>query len=268
MPATSEQSVISFSGRGLTSRQDVRVEVRRSAPGEGIIFEVARDGRVVELPAKAQFVVNTLRNVVLGREGVRLCIVEHFLSAASLWGLSDLRVKVEGLEMPLGDGSAKFWIDLFENAAWARATVPPSIELEQPIILSRGDRTLLALPDEKFSASYHMDWNHPLIGKRWQTWDTGMDVQEIANARTFGWLKEHQLLGLEKDVVSLTPDGFTEPLRYEDEPVRHKILDLIGDLALSGVNPMAFKARFISIKAGHELDVEMAKQLAQAIAVR
>lgn len=70
------------------------------------------------------------------------------------------------------------------------------------------------------------------------------------------------MLGLENDVVSLTADGFTQPLRFEDEPVRHKLLDLVGDLALSGVNPLKFKAKFISIKGGHELDVEMAKRLA------
>src|SRR5258706_9152869 len=216
MPATKKAALVSFTGRGLTSRQDVSVEVRQTEPGTGIVFELLRDGRLIEIPARAQFVVNTLRNVVLGDKTVRLCIVEHFLCAASLWGLNDLRVKVEGLEMPLGDGSAKFWIDLFAAAGWERQPVQASIEISQPIVCGKGDRLLIAVPDNKFSASYHMDWNHPLIGKRWQTWDADMDLHEIADARTFGWLKDHQLLGLGDDVVSLTPDGFTKPLRYED----------------------------------------------------
>ena len=71
------------------------------------------------------------------------------------------------------------------------------------------------------------------------------------------------MLGLVDQVVSLTAEGFSEPLRWPNEPVRHKLLDLVGDLALAGVNPLSWKARFISIKGGHELDVEMAKRLMQ-----
>jgi UDP-3-O-[3-hydroxymyristoyl] N-acetylglucosamine deacetylase len=260
MQATS--NTLTFTGRGLTSRQDVTVEIRKAEPGAGIIFELKRDKNIVAVPARSEYVVNTLRNVVLGRDGIRLCIVEHFLCAASLWGLNDLIVCVDGMEMPLGDGSAGFWLDLFEGAGWQRQPVEASIELKEKIVLTKGDRLLMAVPDQSFSASYMMDWDHPKIGKRWQTWDAERNPREIADARTFGWLKDHQLLGLDKDVVSLTADGFTHPLRYEDEPVRHKLLDLIGDLTLSGVNPLAIKARFVSIKAGHELDVELAKELA------
>jgi len=205
--------------------------------------------------------VNTFRNVVLGKGAARLCIVEHFLAAASLWGLDDLKVHVDGPEMPLGDGSANFWIELFQKAGLARKKHEASIAITEPIIVSNKDRSLMAIPDERFSISYLMDWEHPKIGKRWQTWDTEKPVEDIAHARTFGWLKDHQMLGLQDDVVSLTEDGFTHDLRFEDEPVRHKLLDLLGDLALAGVNPTKFKARFVSIKGGHELDVQMAKKL-------
>jgi len=259
-------SSISFSGRGVTSRQNVTVEIEPADQGSGITFELRADGKQVLVPARAEFVVNTLRNVVLGASGVRLCIVEHFLAAATLWGLDDLNVRVDGMEMPLGDGSALFWIELFKQAGWERRTVEPSLELMEPIIVKKGDRMLMALPDERFPLSYHMDWDHPLIGKRWQRWDPKVDALEIASARTFGSLKEHQLLGLTDEVVTLTETGFTQPLRFDDEPVRHKLLDLIGDLRLSGVNPMAFKASFVSIKAGHELDVELARRLAQIVA--
>ena len=82
------------------------------------------------------------------------------------------------------------------------------------------------VPDVSFSVTYLMDWKHPQIGKRWQTWNLSMPASEIADARTFGSLKEHEMLGLVDDVVSLTSDGFTDKLRFEDEPVRHKLLDL------------------------------------------
>jgi len=165
------------------------------------------------------------------------------------------------LEMPLGDGSAKLWIDLFQQNGFQSHSVEAGIEIREPIILRKSDSVLMVLPDTKFSISYMIDWHHPLIGKRWQSWDPTLDISEIGSARTFGWLKQHQMLGLENDVVSLTEDGFTIPLRFEDEPVRHKLLDLLGDLALCGINPMQFKGRFVSIKGGHEIDVEMAKKL-------
>ena len=257
----------SLHARGLTSGQDIQVDVTAAAPGSGITFSVlsAKTNSYVEIKAHASNVVNTLRNVVLGKEGTRLCIVEHFLAAATLWGLDDMLVTVAGPEMPLGDGSGQIWTDLFESSGIARKVTGATIELSEPIILSKQDRTLMALPAAAFSVSYLMDWDHPLIGKRWQSWDSSKDMTEISSARTFGWLKDHQMLGLQDDVVSLTESGFTQPLRFEDEPVRHKLFDLVGDLALAGINPLKFKAKFISIKGGHELDVEMAKRLASVL---
>lgn len=256
--------IASLNGRGLTSRQDIQVDIETASPGSGIKFYVLapKTNEYVEIGATASNVVNTLRNVVLGKDGTRLCIVEHFLAAATLWGLNDLNVKVAGPEMPVGDGSAQLWTELFSETGIERQTCQSTIELLEPIILNKQDRVLMAIPDSSFSVHYMMDWDHPLIGKRWQSWDPSKQISEITTARTFGWLKDHQMLGLENDVVSLTADGFTQPLRFEDEPVRHKLLDLVGDLALSGVNPLKFKAKFISIKGGHELDVEMAKRLA------
>ncbi len=261
------ETVASFSGRGLTSKQEIQVDVKLGPINSGITFHVLapKTNSYVEIGATAANVVNTLRNVVLGKEGTRLCIVEHFLAAATLWGLDDLNVTVAGPEMPLGDGSAQIWTDLFEKAGIERKTPASTIELKEPIILTKGDRSLLALPDNKFSVHYMMDWNHPRIGKRWQSWDPSRNVTEITTARTFGWLKDHQMLGLEDDVISLTEDGFTQPLRFEDEPVRHKLLDLVGDLALCGINPIKVKAKFISILGGHEIDVEMAKRLAAVL---
>jgi UDP-3-O-[3-hydroxymyristoyl] N-acetylglucosamine deacetylase len=218
-------------------------------------------GGAIQVRANTTSVVNTMRNVVLGCGKTRVCIVEHFLCAASLWGLEDLYVVVDGPEMPLADGSAELWIDIFEKAGIPKRKISCDITLPSLSEVSKGDRSILAIPDDKFSVTYLMDWNHPKIGHIWQSWDLSKDIKEIYQARTFGMLKEHEMLGLADDVVSLTEDDFTMPLRYPDEPVRHKLLDLIGDLALVGVNPLRIKARFISIKGGHELDVELAKKL-------
>lgn len=256
-------TLATYRGKGMTSKQEVLVELHQAPAGSGITFlcTTGDERDLVAVPATAASVVNTLRNVVVGVGKTRLCIVEHFLCAVTLWGLDDLYVLVDGPEMPLGDGSAQFWIELFESAGIARKTSFCDVELPQTVTVQKGDRSILAVPAEQFSVTYLMDWKHPKIGQVWKSWDATMDIKDVYEARTFGMLKEHEMLGLVNDVVSITEDDFTMPLRSPDEPVRHKLLDLIGDLALCGINPMRIKARFISTKAGHELDVEMSKKL-------
>ena len=238
------------------------VSVYLAKPGSGIKFFLAdAEAKLVEVPALASYVVNTLRNVTLGKDGTRLCLVEHFLAAAAFCNLFDLDVIIEGPELPLGDGSALIWLDKFEQAGYTPIILDKKIELAETIHIVRGDRQLIALPANDFSLTYLMDWAHPAIGRRWCTWTTQQPANEIACARTFGSQKEHDLLGIGGEAVSLTETGFSKPLHYEDEPVRHKLLDLLGDLVLSGVNPLSIKAQFISIKGGHEMDVDLAKQL-------
>lgn len=264
---------VEYKGRGATSKKEIKVVIENGQPGAGINFSVldARaeaNGAYVAIPAKAASVVNTLRNVVLGKDAVRLCIVEHVLCAVAIWGLEDVLITVDGPELPLGDGSANFFIELFKSAGVERRVPAADIEITETVTVGSGDRMIIAVPDSKFSLTYLMDWDHPKIGRRWQTFDASKAPEEIATARTFASLKEHQMLGLADDSVSLTEDGFTKPLHFDDEPVRHKLLDLLGDLTLIGVNPMRVKAKFISIKGGHELDVQLARKLAPLVNVK
>jgi len=261
-----QKKLASFEGPGLTSKKMVKVDLYDAPAGSGIVFLLQSETATVYVPATTASVVNTMRNVVLGVGKERLCIVEHFLCATSLWGLEDLYVLVNGPEMPLADGSALLWIDLFKKGGIAQRKMVSDITLPHLVEVIKGDRSILAIPDEKFSVTYLMDWKHPKIGQIWKSWDLSRDISEIYEARTFGTLKEHQMLGLVNDVVSLTDDDFTMPLNSPDEPVRHKLLDLIGDLALVGVNPLRIKARFISIKGGHEMDVDIAKKLSVLLA--
>ncbi len=264
---------VEYKGRGSTSKKDITVIIEGGAPGSGIVFSIldARPeskGAFVTVPARVENVVNTMRNVVLGKDSVRLCIVEHVLCAVAIWGLEDVLITVDGPELPLGDGSANIFIDLFKAAGIERRVPKADIELNETVSVASGDRMIIAVPDSKFSITYLMDWDHPKIGRKWQTFDASKAPEEITTARTFASLKEHQLLGLADDSVSLTEDGFTKPLHFEDEPVRHKLLDLLGDLTLIGVNPMRVKAKFISIKGGHELDVQLARKLEPLIKSR
>ncbi len=249
-------------GQGLTSKRLIHTTICEAKPLSGITFVVQKENEdPVSIKAVAGNVVNTLRNVTLGAGGVRLCIVEHLLAAVSLWGLEDLVIYIDGPELPLGDGSADIWIKALKEAKISQRSCPSNVEIKAPTTISKGDRALLVMPDQKFSVTYLMDWNHPLIGKKWQTWNPDLGLEELSVCRTFGSMKEHQLLGLENDVVSMTDDGFSKELHFADEPVRHKLLDLIGDLALIGFNPLRLKGRFISIKAGHEMDVQLVKSL-------
>ena len=264
MTLTANSKEFLYEGKGITSRQTISVKASLQEVGHGIKFLIPKKGESapsVVIPATASSVVNTLRNVTLGIGTDRLCLVEHILCAVALWGIEDILIEVNGPEIPLGDGSAMFWVDLLESAGWAQRMVESDLSLAEPIIIKKGDRILMAIPDEKFSVNYMMDWDHPLIGKIWHSWNPSQSPREIADARTFGSEKEHEMLGISDDVVSINKTGFSKELRWADEPVRHKLLDLVGDLVLAGVNPLRWKARFISIKGGHEMDVDMAKSL-------
>lgn len=277
----SKKLLARFVGRGLTSKKEITVKVFESQPGTGVIFALPphasvgagtasgdnTDDSFVELPASVDSVVNTLRNVTIGRGKLRVSIVEHFLCAVALSGLNDLYVEIDGPELPLGNGSSDFWMELFAGAGIARTLPEATLELAAPITITRKDRVLMAVPAESFSVTYLMDYNHPEIGRIWRTWTPSDSVADISTARTFGSLTEHKLLGLVGEVVSMTDDGFDMPLRFDDEPVRHKLLDLIGDLMLTGINPLSIKARFISIKGGHEMDVEMARALREQLEI-
>ncbi len=266
---------LSFKGKGLTSRQDVSVTIRESAPGSGITFLLSEFGNYckdevanwprVSVKAIADNVCSTVRNTALGVERHRVCYIEHLMCAIALCGLDDLEIQVDGAELPMGNGSSDFWVKLLQDAGMQKS-IENKIDLKETVFVSSGDKIVMAVPDEKFSASYLLDMNHPLVGRVWGSWACGEEISDIACARTFGPLQEHKMLGFENDVVSFTKDGFSEELRFKDEPVRHKILDLIGDMFLCGVNPLRINARFISIKGGHSLDVAMAKKLALALA--
>lgn len=264
----SGKPAFSFTGKGVTSKKDVLVEGYLAEPGTGIVFLVtpySGDSKEpIAIPAVASSVVHSMRNVVIGRDNARLCVIEHLMCALMLWGIEDLIVYVDGTELPLGDGSANFWIEEFQKAGIPRKEVAATIDLREPIVLRDKDKSIVAIADDHFSVTYLMDWNHPKMGKRWQQWSPTLPISDVATARTFASEQEHQLGGI-TDQVSITKDGFSVPLRFEDEFVRHKLLDLIGDLALCGINPLSIKANFVSTKGGHALDVKFAQKLNEAL---
>lgn len=207
--------------------------------------------------------------VVLGHKKNKIMLTEHFTAACAFCGIDSLDLHVSKTEMPILDGSAKKWVELFKQAGIEKQKNKKEFySVSEPIYYLNGKTHLVILPDEELSITYAVNYDHPDLKNKWVALDK-KNVQEIIEARTFGFLKDlkkYQLFGFARGVtyentVGLDGDGYTTELRSELEPVKHKILDLIGDLYLSGVNPLNLKAQIIVKEAGHTVHVKVAKML-------
>jgi UDP-3-O-[3-hydroxymyristoyl] N-acetylglucosamine deacetylase len=267
-------STLKTEGIGLMKGAPVQVEVEPAQPGHGIVFYM--DGHS-PIPARLESAVHLDRGVTLANaERKTVSIVEHFLCAAQLAGLQDLKVSVLGApELPILDGSAQVWVDLFAKHFPVQKP-QPAHELKHAVFYRHSDEICIyAIPDTHFKITYCLDLNHRDLKNQWARWDSQLDApQLITSSRTFGHLSELpalQAAGLAKGVsmencLGLTDDGgYTSPLRHDYEPIYHKMLDLIGDLSLSGLNPLTIKAHVFAINAGHSSHVPFAKKLLQAV---
>jgi len=230
----------------------------------GIAFALDRGGRRIEIPAQAESLVSTERATSLARDGARVATVEHLLAALYGTGVDNLRIELDGPELPALDGSAAPWVELLRRAGLReQASERRTLALERTLLLREGEAWIRAEPCAGLSLRYSIDFSHPLIGRQELSID-GEDpevfAREIAPARTFGFaselagLFEHGLArgGSLARAVLLDESGVVNPegLRFSDEPVRHKILDLFGDLALLGVR---LRARVEVERGGHRL---------------
>ncbi len=268
-------TALKITGTGLITGLPVDVQIEEAPPGHGIVFYL--DGEL-PVPARLESVVHTDRGVTLAHPtGKTLSIVEHFLCACSMAGLSDLKVSVSGPapELPLLDGSALPWLTALQSH-FGQRPIPGDLTLQQALFYRHHeDICLYAIPAPHFQVSYAVDFDHPGLKNRWVRWDSRQDdLLTVASARTFGYTKELPLLqaqGLAKGVtlentLGLTEEGgYTHPLRIEDEPVYHKLLDLIGDFTLMGLNPMRLNAHVFAINAGHGSHTAFARKLLKAL---
>ncbi|MGE0199872.1 MAG: UDP-3-O-acyl-N-acetylglucosamine deacetylase [Candidatus Melainabacteria bacterium] len=278
-----EQDTLVLTGTGLVTGKPVRVEIEPAPAGHGVVFYLDGD---LPIPARLESVVNTMRGVTLGHlvngepSGKFVTLVEHFLAAAMLAGQSDLAVSVygEATELPILDGSAAEWYQALVTR-FGKLPVAATVDLPQAVFYRHSDDTLLyALPAEHFQVTYAVDFDHPDLTHRWVRWDALHDgPQSLVAAGTFGHVKELpvlQAMGLARGVtqentLGLTDEGgYTRELRMDDEPIYHKIIDLIGDLSLMGLNPLSLKAHIFAIKAGHGSHTKFAARLLRGIPVR
>jgi UDP-3-O-[3-hydroxymyristoyl] N-acetylglucosamine deacetylase len=280
MATSTSTSPLTVSGVGVITGKPVDVEIQPAEPGHGIVFYI--DGSA-PISARLESVVHTDRGVTLANcsmtsqpDTKTLSIVEHFLCAASLAGLSDLKVTVKGApEMPILDGSAQDWLKRFARD-WPVRLPKPSVALPQAVYYTHADDIMLyAIPDTHFKVTYSVNFNHSDLKNQWIRWDSETDNPAlVSTACTFGYVSELPALQARGLAMGASPEnslglfesgGYSRLLRHDYEPIYHKILDLIGDLSLTGINPLTLKAHVFAINAGHNSHVPFARKLLKAV---
>ncbi|NJM59274.1 MAG: UDP-3-O-acyl-N-acetylglucosamine deacetylase [Oscillatoriales cyanobacterium RU_3_3] len=267
------KSEFELSGIGLHGGEETRVRVLPAAVGEGRYFVRTDLPGAPVIPANIEAVCQTsLSTELVGAIGSKIRTVEHLLAALAGMGVDNARIEVDGPEVPLLDGSALVWVEAIARVGLISQTPlhpkqnPP---VENPVWVRKGDAFAAALPSEEIRFSYGIDFEEPAIGNQWYSWspETQSFASAIAPARTFGLARQIDQLRqaglikggtLDNALVCDRSGWLNPPLRFDNEPVRHKILDFAGDLSLLGTWP---KAHYLAYKASHNLHVELAKAL-------
>ncbi|MGK7949728.1 MAG: UDP-3-O-acyl-N-acetylglucosamine deacetylase [Xenococcaceae cyanobacterium] len=264
-----------LSGVGLHSGVISTVKVMPTSSPTGRYFVRVDLPHQPEIPAKVAAVSQTTLSTELAQGEAKVRTVEHLLAALAAAGIDNARIEIDGAEIPLLDGSAKIWTEAIHSVGIAAFTPPPPIRsplhLSQPIWIHQEDAFVAALPAPETRFTYGIDFPYPVIGNQWHSWSIteGNFAEAIAPARTFGFaeqLEQLQQAGLIKgssldNALVCSQEGWLNPpLRFTNEPARHKLLDLVGDISLLGKLP---QAHFIAYKASHKLHIQLAQQLAK-----
>lgn len=260
---------VKYSGVCLTSGKISEIEIKPGEKGQGIVFVNAKTGE--SFVAGIDTVLDTSHTVTLGRPTFHVKVVEHLMAAFALSFVSDITILIDGDEVPIGDGSAKVFYELIQEAGIATDEDAGQYRLNQPFSYVHEHTSISAFPSDSFRVSYAVNYVNSPFAYSWYKWETKNDtVNDIISARTFGYVKDlatFQAMGLalgvtRENTVGLNDDGtFTTKLRYSNEPVRHKIIDVIGDLVLSGINPLNLNAHVVVIECGHTQHSKLARFL-------
>jgi UDP-3-O-[3-hydroxymyristoyl] N-acetylglucosamine deacetylase len=255
-------------GIGLHTGETVAVTVSPAPVNLGRSF-IRTDLDSITIPAQIQSLHQTVLSTELSAGNATLRTVEHLLAALLGLGIDNASIEVNGPEIPLLDGSAQAWATQILRAGWTQQTAQRQFcRVTEPIVVQQGDAFVAALPAEQTRLTYGIDFSHAAIGQQWQSVLLEDFLMAIAPARTFGLAEDIETLrqgglikggSLENALVCDTKGWLNPPLRYPNEPVRHKLLDLIGDLSLLGTLP---KAHIWAYKASHALHTRLAQRLA------
>src|SRR6187455_1334489 len=260
---------ISCAGIGLHSGNKVTLSLKPAAADSGVRFRRADLGGL-EVAASAEHVGGINYATGLTRDAVRVDTVEHLMAALVSVGVDNVIVELNSPEVPIMDGSAAPFIYLIHEAGVKRLQTPRKyLKIVRPIALSRGDKRIALYPSDHFKVTYSISYDHPLLRHQSRTLRITEDtfVEELAPARTFTFLKDVEMMrqnglalggSLENAIVLGETGILNNALRFEDEFVRHKILDAIGDLALVGYPVIG---HLVAHRAGHALHTEFAAKI-------
>jgi len=258
---------VSTVGVGLHKGEKVQVTLRPAPANTGIVFRRVDLDPVVDIKATPEAVgETTLCTCLVNEDGVQISTVEHLLSAVAGLGIDNLLIDVDSPEIPIMDGSALPFVYLIQSVGVETLNVSKRfLRIKKPIRVTEGDKWAELLPYEGFRVNFSIDFEHPVIAKTGQAMSMDLSscsfIKEISRARTFGFMKDIEFLrshnlalggSLENAIVL---DEYRmlnkDELRYDDEFVKHKILDAIGDLYMGGVSILGELNAF---KSGHALN--------------
>jgi UDP-3-O-[3-hydroxymyristoyl] N-acetylglucosamine deacetylase len=267
---TTIASPVEASGIGLHTAVPVHIRLVPAPPDTGYVF-IRTDLGGFEIPASVEWVAHCSYATTLMRTGVMLSTVEHLLAALRGGGVDNVYIEVDNLEIPIMDGSAETFTNMIERAGVVEQSLArKALLVRERVSIEQGDRRIQIEPADSYEIDCLIDFRHPLIGTQHFRVDlsNGAFGREIAAARTFGFTEEIEALrsanlirgGSLDNAIVLTQDGMLNEtsLRFADEFVRHKILDIIGDLALLG---MPIQGRVTAHKSGHILHAALMTKL-------
>jgi len=266
---TISHSIDTF-GVGLHTGVEVNLHIRAAPENTGYVF-VRTDLDNFEIPASVEYVSHCSYATTLMRRGVVLSTCEHLLSALRGMGVDNCFIDLDNIEIPILDGSSEDWVELISEAGVKELDAPRrTLKVLKRVEVEEGDRTMSVEPADRFEIECVIDFPHPFIKRQafHFVMDNGSFGKQIASARTFGFTHEIEMLrkanlalgGSLDNAIVLTDDGMLNetPLRFVDEFVRHKILDIIGDVALLG---MPVKAKITAEKSGHAVHAALMSRL-------
>lgn len=270
--ATVGQSV-TFNGTGIHTGETGWLTVHPAEAGTGLVFK--KNGTEKEIKVNPFNVKDGNQAVLLASKDWQIRTVEHLLCAMAAAGITDAIMETNISEVPILDGSSEpFYNELVSVGQQVFDQKVEPIKLQSAVWVVNGDRYIIALPSDRFEVTYTIDYPHPDLRGKSMHLEMNTDVlaNQIVGARTFGFLRDVEEMrnkgliqgGSLDNAVVLTDDGYLNELRFEDECIRHKILDLVGDLYLLG---RPIQAHIIAHRAGHALDVALDKKIQTAIAM-
>jgi UDP-3-O-[3-hydroxymyristoyl] N-acetylglucosamine deacetylase len=259
---------VTYKGLGLHSGMPVTMTMHPAAPGTGIIFKRSDLPGGPEVPAQSRYITNTLRATTLEKGEAKVFTVEHVLSALYALQIDNCVIEMDSPEPPVGDGSAKTFCDMVEEAGVeTQDEMIPILTLDTSAAVYEDNKFITALPYDGLRITFTSINPHPLLGTQMR--DVVIDhdsyMKEIAPARTIGFtweLEAMRKMGLGKggtleNAVVYSETECLSQLRFPDELVRHKILDILGDISLVG----PLHAHIIAVLGSHKLNAELSEKL-------